>query len=167
MVGGWRIECSKLYRKLSLLNSLAQPNKRDVQTNTVGTFLTHSSTPLLFKHWFRWNFGNFHKQYQNGVEVYAESKSVEKKLFLLRQSRMMGARRNRLFSMENGEKYHFTCVHFSLFFGDEIKAIFGQIGKVHKNVWAYIFRNIGQMKTGSFFRPAPVYPVHASIIFFP
>lgn len=40
--------------------------------------------------------------------------------------------------MENGEKCHFTCVHFSLFLEDEIKAIFGQICKVAKCMGLYL-----------------------------
>ena len=71
------------------------------------------------------------------------------------------------FSMENGEKYHFSCVHFSLFFEDEVATIFCQIWKIHTKVWAYIFRNIGPMKKRTFFRSAPVCPVHPSMIFIP
>ena len=66
---------------------------------------------------------------------------------------------------KNGEKYHYTCVHFCLFLENEIAAILCKIGKIHTKVWAYILRNIDPMKRGSFFRSALVYVVHISMIF--
>ena len=52
---------------------------------------------------------------------------------------MMGALRNRLFSMENGEKYHFSCVHFSLFFeGRSFNDFLSNLKNSHESMGLYL-----------------------------
>ena len=96
----------KLYRKPSL-----RTTKQQRHTNT------HSSNVRWAKHWRKRTFAKFYKQSQNFVEVYAGSKPVEKKLFLLRQSQMMGALRNRLFFHGKRRKISFFLRSFQSIFG--------------------------------------------------